>query len=569
METLFRNISFAMTDKRPTLSLKPKAKPAAGAKRPGGSAGTVGRAPAKAGAGQGPRPGGKPGPSSTGQARPSDADKRPVGKPPRVQGGDFAGAPKSRSDTPRYEPRYEPSRPEHQRDDRARLRPSHEVKVQPQRDYRPDLKSDSLALALLGAASALARVRGGSALPQALAGVFNAYDAAPQARGAIQDIAYRTMRQLGRSETLLGLTTSKAPEPPMLASLLEAALALLDPADGSPAPYEPFTIVDQAVSAAAAHPDFAHAKAMVNAVLRRYLRERDALLQDALRQPLARWNYPQWWIDATRAAYPQDWEAILEAGNVHPPLTLRVNARHASVDAYLQTLNDAGLQAEQVGPTAVRLAQAINVAQIPGFAEGVVSVQDAGAQLAAPLLDLQDGMRVLDACAAPGGKSGHILETANVNLTSVDSDGARLARVGDNLGRLGLQAQLVTADAQDTGWWDGQGFDRILADVPCTASGIVRRHPDIRWLRRKSDTAQLATLSTKILDNLWQMLLPNGKLLFVTCSLWPQESEAQAAAFAVRHDAVRLDAPGQLLPTGGAGQDHDGLFYALFQKKAA
>ena len=217
---------------------------------------------------------------------------------------------------------------------------------------------------------------------------------------------------------------------------------------------------------------------------------------------------------------------------------------------------------------AVRLDQAINVSQIPGFHEGVVSVQDAGAQLAAPLLDLRDGMRVLDACAAPGGKSGHILETADVELTSVDADPARLARVGDNLGRLGLQATLVAAEAQDQGWWDGRAFDRILADVPCTASGIVRRHPDIRWLRRKSDTLQLATLSSKILDNLWQMLLPNGKLLFVTCSLWPQESEAQAAAFAVRHNALRLDAPGQLLPASGAGEDHDGLFYALFQKRA-
>jgi len=546
-----------MTDKRPTLSLKPKAKPAAGA-RPG----TVGRGPAqggaKPGAGQGQRAGGKPGPGSTGQARASDPDQRPVGKPPRVQGGDFNGAVK-RAERPRRD-EFAGAAP--------RLRQSHEVKVQPQRDFRPDLKPDSLSLALLGAASALSRVRAGAALPQALAGVFVAYDAAPQARGAIQDIAYRTMRQLGRSETLLGLMTSKAPEPPMLAALLEASLALLDPADG-PAPYEAFTVVDQAVSAAAAHPDFAHAKAMVNAVLRRFLRERASLVQEALRQPLARWNYPQWWIDATRAAYPNDWEAILTAGNVHPPLTLRVNQRQATVSAYLQTLGDAGLQAEQIGPTAVRLAQAVNVSHIPGFADGVVSVQDAGAQLAAPLLDLHDGMRVLDACAAPGGKSGHILETANVNLTSVDADGARLARVGDNLGRLGLQAHLVTADAQDTSWWDGQGFDRILADVPCTASGIVRRHPDIRWLRRKSDTSQLATLSTKILDNLWQMLLPNGKLLFVTCSLWPQESEAQAAAFAVRHDAIRLEAPGQLLPTGGAGQDHDGLFYALFQKKTA
>ena len=178
-------------------------------------------------------------------------------------------------------------------------------------------------------------------------------------------------------------------------------------------------------------------------------------------------------------------------------------------------------------------------------------------------------MRVLDACAAPGGKTCHILETADVDLTAVDSDPKRLVRIEENLQRLGLSATLKAFEAQTRVWWDGQQYDRILADVPCTASGIVRRHPDIRWLRRKGDALQLATLSGKILDNLWQMLRPNGKLLFVTCSLWPQESEAQAAAFAVRHGATRLEAPGQLLPAGGAGIDHDGLFYALFQKSAA
>jgi 16S rRNA (cytosine967-C5)-methyltransferase len=284
---------------------------------------------------------------------------------------------------------------------------------------------------------------------------------------------------------------------------------------------------------------------------------------------LAQWNYPQWWIDATRAAYPQQWQAVLAAGNVHPPLTLRVNRRKSTVEAYLQLLAGAGMQGTLVGPCAVRLEQAVNVSQIPGFGEGLVSVQDAAAQLAAPLLDLQDGMRVLDACAAPGGKSGHILELADVELTALDADPVRLARVGQNLDRLGLAGTLVAADAQASQWWDAGQYDRILADVPCTASGIVRRHPDIRWLRRKADTHQLATLSAKILDNLWQMLRPNGKLLFVTCSLWPQESEAQAAAFAVRHNAIRLGAPGQLLPTSGAGLDHDGLFYALFQKNAA
>jgi 16S rRNA (cytosine967-C5)-methyltransferase len=209
------------------------------------------------------------------------------------------------------------------------------------------------------------------------------------------------------------------------------------------------------------------------------------------------------------------------------------------------------------------------VSQIPGFTDGLVSVQDAAAQLAAPLLDLRDGMRVLDACAAPGGKTGHMLETATLDLLALDHDPRRLERIEQNLRRLRLTAKLQAGDAAATDWWDGKPFDRILADVPCTASGIVRRHPDIRWLRRKGDAAQLATLSGQILDNLWRMLGPDGKLLFVTCSLWPQESEAQAAAFATRNQAVRLPAPGQLLPAANAENNHDGLFYALFQKSAA
>lgn len=446
------------------------------------------------------------------------------------------------------------------------LRPSYAVKPVLQPGYQPDLPPDSLAFCLLGAANAVAQVRTGTALPQALAKVFAQCDAMPQARGAIQDIAYRAMRQLGRSDTLIGLMTSKAPEPPMLAALLCCALALMAAEPGAQ-PYEEFTVVDQAVTVANAHPDLAHAKGMVNAVLRRFLRQRAELLRLALQQPLAQWNYPQWWIDAMRAAYPRDWRAILEAGNGAPPLTLRVNRRKGGMDDYLALLRQAGIEAAQIGPWAVRLAQPIAVGLIPGFERGLVSVQDAGAQLAAPLLDLADGMRVLDACAAPGGKSCHILETAAVELTAIDADAKRLPRIGENLERLGLQATLKTADARTAGWWDGRQFDRILADVPCTASGIVRRHPDIRWLRRKGDALQLATLSAGILDNLWQMLLPDGKLLFVTCSLWPQESEAQAAAFALRSGATRLPAPGQLLP-GDDGQDHDGLFYALFQKNA-
>lgn len=428
------------------------------------------------------------------------------------------------------------------------------------------LKHDSLAFHLLGAARAVAQVRTGTALPQALAAVFAQTNSPAPSRGAMQDIAYRTMRQLGRSDALLKTLTNKPPAP-LLQALLCCALALL--ADEDDAPYEAFTLVDQAVNAAAAETSLAPAKGMVNAVLRRFLRERTSLAPQVLKQPEAEWNYPAWWIKTTQLAYPQHWQDILRTGNSAPPLTLRVNRRKTTLTDYQQLLAAHQLAAEAVGPSALRLQKPLPVSQIPGFAEGQVSVQDAAAQLAAPLLDLQDGMRVLDACAAPGGKTGHILEIADVELTALDNDVKRLGRITENLQRLQLHAELKTGDASRTDWWDGKHFDRILADVPCTASGIVRRHPDIRWLRRPDDASKLATLSARILDNLWQMLGPNGKLLLATCSLWPEESEAQAAAFAARHGATRLAAPGQLLPTATHGDDHDGLFYALFQKPAA
>ncbi|WP_050478368.1 16S rRNA (cytosine(967)-C(5))-methyltransferase RsmB [Herbaspirillum rhizosphaerae] len=431
------------------------------------------------------------------------------------------------------------------------------------------LKTDSLAYGLHGAAQAIVSVREGTALPQALARIFSHSDATPQARGAIQDLSYLSMRKLGVADGLLGLLANKPPQPEVLHGLLTCALSLLlDEADPA---YDDFTVVNQAVEAAAADPEMSHAKGVVNAILRRFLRERAGLLPQVEKTPAGAWNYPTWWIDRLKAAYPEQWQAILRAGNAPPPLTLRVNRRKTSVADYLQTLAAQGVGARQVGPDAVRLDKPVPVAQIDGFAAGLVSVQDAAAQLAAPLLDVQDGMRVLDACAAPGGKTGHLLECADIDLVALDHDPKRLRRIEENLQRLQLHAALKAGDARaggdtDDGWWDGKPFDRILADIPCTASGIVRRHPDIRWLRRKTDTAQLATLSSQILDNLWQMLKPDGKLLLVTCSLWPQESEDQAAAFAQRNQAIRLPAPGQLLPTAGAETDHDGLFYALFQK---
>lgn len=424
---------------------------------------------------------------------------------------------------------------------------------------------ESLAFALGGTAQALAMVNAGTALPKALSATFNATRATPAARGAIQDLSYRSMRSWGTSRALMNQLVDTPPQQPLLGTLLCAALGLLaDPTR----PYADHTVVDQAVSACAAQPDLARAKGMVNAVLRRFLRERDALIARVFASEEARWNYPQWWIDKLRTDWPLQWEQILETGNQHPPLTLRVNRRKTTVDGYLALLEQHHIAATQIGPWAVKLALPTPVSGIPRFTEGWVSVQDSAAQLAAPLLAPESGMRVLDACAAPGGKTGHLLEIADIDLLALDQDAERLDRVAQNLDRLQLKATLQCGDARKRDWWDGKPFDQILADVPCTASGIVRRHPDIRWLRRPTDAADLARLTSGMLDNLWTMLRPGGKLLLVTCSIWPEESELQAQAFTQRHQALRLVAPGQRLPNTQDGEDRDGLFYALLQKPA-
>ena len=425
------------------------------------------------------------------------------------------------------------------------------------------LPPESLAFALTGAANTLAQVEAGNALPRALASSFESMRATGQARGAVQDLSYRSMRHWGRGRALLALLTDKPVQQPRLHSLLCCALALLS--ETEPA-YSEHTLVDQTVTACGADRELARAKGLVNAVLRRYTRERQHLLQQLHDDDTAQWNYPRWWIDKTREVWPAQWQTLLAAGNVQGPMTLRVNVRKSSVADYLSLLAQHGLAADAIGPSAVRLKRPMPVSEIPGFMQGMVSVQDAGAQLAAPLLDVAAGMRVLDACAAPGGKTGHLLELADIDLTAIDQDPERLERVAQNLDRLGVSAHLLCADASRREGWDGRLFDRILADVPCTASGIVRRHPDIRWLRRPEDASHLSSHSAAILDNLWGMLQPGGKLLLVTCSIWPEESVDQAKRMIERHQAIALDAPGQLLPTAEQAQDHDGLFYALLQK---
>lgn len=427
-------------------------------------------------------------------------------------------------------------------------------------------RMDSLAFRLAGAADAVRQVAAGRSLPDALQQTCNALNADAPARGAIQDIAYHTMRKLGSARFLIENLTQRSPEPEILRHLLACAFALLVQDENAPLRYEPFTTVNQAVEAATLMRGTTKAKGMVNAVLRRFLREQDEWQKQMAEYASARWNFPGWWIAKTWGQYPDDWEQILAVGNSVPPLTLRVNARKMSAQDYLALLGQSGIEADQIGPYAVKLAQAMPVGKIPGFTEGVVSVQDYAAQMAAPLLELKDGMRVLDACAAPGGKSAHMLELADIHLTALDAEKKRLGMIHENLKRLGLSAKVLHGDATQSDWWDGELYDCILADVPCSASGIIRRHPDIRWLRRPDDSAELAALSRRILDNLWPKLKKGGRLLMATCSVWAEESREQADFFALRADAVRLDVLGQLLPSSDRLNDHDGLFYALFRK---
>lgn len=424
------------------------------------------------------------------------------------------------------------------------------------------------------AALAVCRVFDGATLPVALAAVA---DGAPtRGHAFVQELAYGTLRHWGRLQALTLALAAKPIVDAPLSALLAVALYQLDHTE-APA----FAVVDRAVDAAAllGRPQ---AKGLVNALLRRYLRERDPLNDQVSKaSPVARWSYPRWWIRRVEADHPQHGQAILEAGNERPPLTLRVNRRAITREALTAKFDAAGIATLPVGAAGLIVVAPRNVPELPGYAEGEFAVQDAGAQLAAPLLDVHDGMRVLDACAAPGGKTTHLAELAEIDLAAVDRDETRLSRVRDNLARLklaGPRILTVTGDAAVPGpWWDGRPFDRILADVPCTASGIVRRHPDGKWLRRAADVATFGAQQQRLLAGVWPLLAPGGKLLYVTCSVFDEENELQIKEFLDRHPgALRetimfpadcLHAGGQLLPSGkAASHNQDGFFYALLRK---
>ncbi len=418
------------------------------------------------------------------------------------------------------------------------------------------------------AATGLAAVAAGHALDDALAA---GSDGTSVDRAAAQDIAYTACRRLNLLDALARQLQKKSN--PALDSLVRAALSeLIDHADRA------HMIVDEAVKAIAPIRAGAY-KGALNAILRRFLREREALLAAALESEPLRLGYPAWWIARTRVAWGAHCTEVLAQGNARAPMTLRINRRRTSVLQYLQLLHDLGIEASALGADAIALARPQQARLLPGFDAGVVSVQDIGAQLAAPLLDVGPGMRVLDACAAPGGKTAHLLEIADCEVVAIDQDAARAATVNANLLRLGLQADVRAADAGDTAaWWDGRPFDRILLDAPCTASGVIRRHPDGKWLKRESDIATLAKSQARLLDALWRVLRPGGKLLYATCSVFPDENSRQTSRFLTSHpdaSSIPIDqavtcreharmfhGDGQLLPDAL----HDGFFYALLAK---
>lgn len=416
------------------------------------------------------------------------------------------------------------------------------------------LPLNSLAFALLQAARIDLAVFSGQSLADGLLGRVD-----PVARPAVQDLVYGSLRAYGRGDFFLARLLEKPLAADEVRALLLVALYRLETR-----PDAAHTVVDQAVSAAAevAGGNF---RGLVNGVLRSFLRQQAALTAAFAADAGAASMHPDWWLAQLQATYPQDWPDIAAAGNAPPPMGLRVNGRRTSRDDYRLQLAARGIAAQAVGECGLALDKPVPVEALPGFADGLVSVQDPGAQLAATLLDPAPGSRVLDACAAPGGKTAHLLERADLDLLALDLKPSRCRRIAEGLARLGLSATVKAADCTKLNtWWDGRPFDAVLADVPCTASGVVRRNPDAKWLRREADIASFAAAQARILDALWQVVRPGGKLLYVTCSVFPAENGGQIGRFLARQPQARRCHEEQLLPTA----EHDGFFYCLLEKRA-
>jgi 16S rRNA (cytosine967-C5)-methyltransferase len=392
-------------------------------------------------------------------------------------------------------------------------------------------------------------------------------------RPIVQSLSFDALRKWVRSHEFIQQLIPKTP-PPEVDHLLSVAIALFlqDPMESKG--YPAHTIVDQAVKACGEYDQTMYAKGLVNAVLRK--------VSLVVQPPAGEKHFPPdpipmyvpaWWRANLKRNYSKAWQSILFQQAKRAPLILRVNQRQYTREQYQSLLSEAGISSKPIVelagvqlPSALLLSEAVPVSDLPDFYTGAVSVQDAGAQLAAILLSPQAGELVLDACAAPGGKTAHLLELADCAMYALELDGDRIGKIGGNLDRLRLQSdrvRVLRGDASKAAWWDGNPFDKILLDAPCSASGIVSRHPDIPFLRREADIRALQERQRAILNQAWKMLKAGGTLLYVTCSIFPEEGEEQAIWFAEQHpNAVRLTAPGQILP----GELNDGFYYALFKK---
>lgn len=421
--------------------------------------------------------------------------------------------------------------------------------------------SHSLAESLALTAEIVGKVLGGASLNSAFQTIKARH---PSLRAAAQDLTYNTLRNWGRVDVILDKLLKSAMPDLALRGLVLAALSEL-----VARPHTDYVVVHQAVEATTLMGQ-ARARGLVNALLRSYQRNWANLNSQIDATETGRYAHPQWWIDTLKKDQPTHWRGILEAANLHPPMSLRVNRRRVSVEQSLRRLEESGIGARYLGGSALKLERPYPVTAIPGFAEGDVSVQDIGAQHAAILLDLRDGMTVLDACAAPGGKTCHILELADCLLTAVDISAERVRRISENLTRLHLNAKVMVVDSlhPEKTAIGKTTFDRILLDAPCSASGVVRRHPDIRWLRRESDLTAFARTQAQMLETLWPLLQDDGKLLYTTCSVFPIENGLQIQEFLNRHPEAQMlplpDIPlGQILPDA----DTDGFYYALLHKR--
>jgi 16S rRNA (cytosine967-C5)-methyltransferase len=429
------------------------------------------------------------------------------------------------------------------------------------------------------ASQVVGRVLGGRNLDRELAEALQQHNAlTSNERQAVHSICFDTLRNAGLLQAQLDTLLSQPITDQALRHLLLVALAQLQFSKAAA-----HAIVDHAVDSCDAL-GLGRGKGLVNAVLRNYLRAPNKFERSKFKDIVARYDHPRWWINKLKAAYPQEFEEMLDAAAKHPPMHLRVNARGQSVDAAIAALAKEGIAAKQIGGDAISLDAPVGVNALPGFDTGMLSVQDLGAQVAAHLIDCRDGMRVLDACAAPGGKTAHILERSQVDLLALDTDKFRSKRISENLRRLSLTASVQTVDAcKLDAWWDQKQFDRILIDAPCSGSGVTRRHPDIKWIRRESDLKQFARTQTALLDSLWPTLSKGGVLLYVTCSVFDEENVAVVEAFLKSHpDAIHQEIDtnnlaqmgvnavprrfGVLLPTNNV---HDGFYYARIQKAAS